>query len=92
MKLLIAILLLSLFSTPIFAQGFTVDQLSEAGKIASNLWIGANADNNEKFVGFKTWRSDSDGKVKVYYKEGEQSLSVSYMCHTHDNAIECHEQ
>ena len=92
MRTFALIILAGAFSVPAFAQSFTVDQLSEAGRLASNQWMGSSSSNNDKYVGFKVWRSGSEGKVKVYYKEGDQSLNVSYLCHIHDDEIECHQQ
>src|SRR5690349_6906761 len=68
MKRLIAIASFLVFGgTSVFASGpFTIPQLQDASKLAIHDFSEANTEHVEHFVGYKTWISGDDAKVKIY--------------------------
>lgn len=84
-----AIAIAATVSTPTFA-AFTTDQVIEATKLAvADFNLSAHA---QHFVGFKSWKSGEEAKVKIYFKHDGMNMESDYTCHDHDGDIECHGQ
>jgi len=67
---------------------FSTDQVIEATKLAvADFNLSAHA---QHFVGFKSWKSGEEAKVKIYFKHDGMNMESDYTCHDHDGEIECH--
>lgn len=50
----------------------------------------ANPDHAPHFTGFKSWKTGEEGKVKIYVDHDGHAMEFNYLCHKHDNDLECH--
>ncbi len=71
---------------------FSIDELHAATKIAVDNFRRANTGHVEHFMGYKSWKSGEDSKVKIYVNHEGMTMEFNYLCHKHDAAIECHDQ
>ena len=71
---------------------FSIDELQQATKIAVEAFQAANPAHVEHFVGFKSWKSGEEAKVKVYVSHDGMNMEYNYVCHKHESAMECHAQ
>lgn len=90
-KISAAILSLNLFGSTAFA-AFGIEELHSATKIATAQFAESKPEHLEHFSGYKSWKSNEDAKVKIYVSHDGMNIDFSYLCHKHDDAIECHEQ
>lgn len=84
-------LTLALGSSAAFG-AFSIEQLHDATKKATDDFTTANPDHVEHFVGYKTWKSGEDAKVKIYVSHDGMNMEFNYVCHIHDSGVECHGQ
>ncbi len=77
--------------SPAFA-AFTSAQLIEVTKLAVEDFEATNPDHAEHFVGYKSWKTGEDSKVKIYVTHGAMNMEFNYNCHNHDGELECHVQ
>lgn len=70
---------------------FTIDNVVEATKLAIDDFKVTSA-HAEHFLGFKSWKSGDDVKVKIYINHDGMAMEANYNCHQHDGEIECHLQ
>ena len=71
---------------------FTIDEIHQAAKLATDAFQVANPDHAPHFNGYKVWPSGDDAKVKIYVNHEGMSMEFNYLCHKHDDALECHAQ
>jgi hypothetical protein len=93
-KLRNVLLMGSLFTfigTPAFAE-FSMDELLAVTKVALTDFTAAHPDHVDHFTGYKAWKSGEDAKVKVYVTHSGMSMDFNFVCHKHDEAMECHAQ
>ena len=77
-------------SSPLFAQeGFTPADLIEATQTSVATFSEANPDHVEHFTGFKSWKSGTDAKVKVYVLHDGMSMDYNFSCAKHGELIHC---
>ena len=71
---------------------FSVEDLHVAATAATEKFSTDNPDHVAHFVGYKVWKSGEESKVKVYVSHDGMNMEFNYMCHKHDDGIECHNQ
>lgn len=71
---------------------FSIDELHEATRAATETFVAANADHVEHFTGYKSWKSGEDARVKIYVSHDGMNMEFNYLCHKHETEIECHAQ
>ena len=72
------------------ATGFTIAEVLQASKLATDKFAAENPDHVEHFVGYKSWKTGEEAKVKVYVTHDGMNMEFNYNCHKHDDGIECH--
>lgn len=78
--------------------GFSIEDLHQASRSATDDFQQENPDHVEHFVGYKSWKSGEDAKVKIYVSHGGMNMEFNYNCYKHDNhethetLIQCHVQ
>lgn len=75
--------------------GFDDQKLLKVTAVAVEKFKVENPDHVDAFYGYKAWKSGEDAKVDVYMKHGTQTMTISYLCHEHENDdgtpyFECH--
>ncbi len=82
------------FANPLVfaAEGFSFDDLAAVSKLAYEDFAKKNADHVEHLVGYKSWKSGDEARVKIYVKHDGMNMEFNYNCHRHDNSLECHAQ
>ena len=80
----------SIFVTTQAFGAFTPTQLISASQIAIADFEVANPDHAVHFTGFKSWKTGEDAKVKIYVDHDGHAMEFNYLCHKHDNELECH--
>jgi len=91
MKTILASLAFVLLSTKAFgAMGF--DDLQAVTKLAYEDFVAAHPDMAAGFNGYKAWQSGDDAKVIIYMSHDGMSMQYSYVCHRHEEGLECHAQ
>lgn len=83
------ILGLALFSSMAFGAALTNDQLLEATKLAMADYTAANPTHVDHVTGFKSWKSGTDGKVRIYVTHGGHKMETDYTCMDHGSGLEC---
>lgn len=68
---------------------FSLEQLHEASKKSTEHFATANPGHVAHFVGYKTWKSGEDAKVKIYVSHGGMNMEFDYLCFSDENAVEC---
>jgi hypothetical protein len=71
---------------------FSIAELQQATKLASDTFEAEHRDHVDHFVGFKSWKSGEDSKVKIYVTHDGMNMEFNYLCHKHDDKVECHVQ
>lgn len=71
---------------------FSIDELIDVTKVAMTKFSTDHPDHVAHFVGYKSWKSGDDAKVKVYINHSGMSMEYNYICHKHDTGLECHDQ
>jgi hypothetical protein len=79
-------------ASPLAKAEFTVDELQLASKLAVADFAVKNVQHANHLVGYKIWKSGAESKVKVYVTHNGANLEFNYLCHKHDNDLECHAQ
>ncbi len=87
--LLVLALPLTLLATTARAN-FSVDEVVQGTQEGLKLF--KTTEHAEHFVGFKAWKSGEEMKLKVYANHDGAPVEVNYMCHKHDDGLECHAQ
>lgn len=90
-------LVASVFASIGFAGGtaqaaFSIAELHHATQLSTEAFEVANRAHVEHFAGFKSWKSGEDSKVKIYVTHDGMNMEFNYLCHKHDEEIECHAQ
>lgn len=76
---------------PMTAQAaISFDELQLVTKLAYADFVRDNPTHAAHFLGFKTWISADDGKVKIYVNHNGTNMEFNYTCHNHDGEYECH--
>ena len=71
--------------------GFTIAEIGQLAKIATDKFVAENPDHVDHFVGYKIWKSADEAKVKVYVDHNGMNMEFNYHCHRHDDGdFECH--
>ena len=70
----------------------TQAQLLAVTKLALNDFNVRHADHAEHLLGYTTWKVEDDAKVKVLVNHDGMSMNFLYLCHNHDEGLECHAQ
>ena len=83
---------LTLASASIARADFSVADVHVAGKSATDAFAAANPDHVAHFTGYKAWKSGEEAKVKIYVSHDGMNMEFNYLCHKHDDGIECHNQ
>ena len=90
-------LLLMAFAPSAFA-AFSIEELHQASRAATDEFQRDNPDHVDHFAGYKSWKSGEDAKVKIYVSHGGMNMEFNYNCYKHDNQethetmIQCHAQ
>lgn len=92
MKILNLLVLSGGLISQIALAAFSVEELHSASQLAVADFRASNPDHVEHLVGYKTWKSNDEAKVKVYVSHDGMNMEFNYLCHKHDNAVECHAQ
>lgn len=71
---------------------FSIADLQVATKAATDAFSVANPDHVEHFSGFKSWLAGDDAKVKIYVNHDGMAMEYSFLCHKHEEGVECHAQ
>lgn len=79
------------FGTSVAAQ-FTTDELLSATKSTIEVFRKEQPEHATHFTGYKAWLSGEEAKVKVYATHEGMTMDFSFLCHKHDDSIECHAQ
>jgi hypothetical protein len=92
-KVVIASTLLAAFTGKVYANGFTTEQLHAAAKVGTETFkLEYGAAFHESIYGIQSTKGASGSKVKLFYKQNNQNLSIEYFCHFHEGEeIDCHE-
>lgn len=80
-----------LTASPSFA-AFTMEELADVTKVGLKAFSTKEPTHSKHSIGFKSWVSGEDAKVKIYVTHDGMSMEFNYLCHKHDGASECHEQ
>lgn len=81
-----------LISAQAIAGSFTIDEVQKATTLALEDFQKVQPDHASHFVGFKSWISGEDAKVKIYVTHDGMNMEFNYQCHKHDADLECHAQ
>lgn len=89
----IASSLLTVFVGKAYANGFTTEQLHAAAKVCTETFKSEYGTAfHESIYGIQSTKGASGSKVKLFYKQNNQNLSIEYFCHFHEGEeIDCHE-
>jgi len=90
-SLFLSVILIAAYSSSAWA-AFSIDELHTATKKAVENFVRENPDHVSHFTGYKSWKSGEDAKVKVYVNHDGMTMEFNYLCHKHDDSIECHTQ
>lgn len=71
---------------------FSIEELQTATKAACEEFKKDRPDHVKHFTGYKSWLSGEESKVKIYVTHDGMNMDFTYLCHKHDDAIECHKQ
>ena len=71
---------------------FSIEEIHQASKAATDAFQTANPDHVQHFTGYKVWKAADDAKVKIYVNHDGMAMEYNYTCHKHDTGIECHAQ
>ena len=82
----------ALLATPAFAAPFTADELPTAAEAAIKAFKAEFGEEvSATIYAVQVQAQRSGGKAKIYYKQGEENLSLDFFCHYHGGEIDCHE-
>jgi hypothetical protein len=92
MKLIITAVLFAA-STGAFAEahGMTITEVHAATKIALDTYAISSPENMDNVYAFQGTIAGTDAAVKLFVKNGTETVKVNYTCHKHEE-IECHLQ
>lgn len=82
---------IAFFGTNAFA-AFSIDEVLDVTKLALKDFATEHPDHVDHFVGYKSWKSGEDAKVKIYVDHDGMSMEYNYVCHKHETGLECHAQ
>jgi hypothetical protein len=95
MKLILAATMLTA-SAAAFADGhdhaMTISDVHAATKIALDEFAVNSPDSADKIYAFQGTIAGSDAAVKLFVKNGTETIKVNYTCHKHETELECHLQ
>jgi hypothetical protein len=86
-----------LANAPAFAAGehgnISIQEMQQLTGMAISEFSAENAGHVQHLTGWKTWRSGSDIKVKLYVTHDGMNMEFNYNCHKHGNGVlQCHVQ
>jgi hypothetical protein len=88
---------LLMVSAGAFAQGhehpteMSITEVHEATKIALDEYIASTPAHADNIYAFQGTVSGAEAKVKLFVKNGRETIKVIYNCHKHET-LECHLQ
>ena len=68
----------------------TIDDVHAATKIALDDYALSSPTTADKVYAFQGTIAGSDAAVKLFVKNGTETVKVSYNCHKHETGLECH--
>ncbi len=71
---------------------FSMEELHTATKTAADVFKKSNSEHAAHFTGYKSWLSGEESKVKIYVAHDGMTMDFNYVCHKHEDEIECHAQ
>lgn len=92
LTLVISTLFLSLAAKADEPQDFNPDELLKASSVAIAAFKSASPDHVQHLSGFKTWKSGTEAKVKIYITHDGMNMENNYLCHKMNNDIHCSAQ
>lgn len=69
--------------------GFSTADLVTASQVALKLFIDENGAHSAHVTGFKTWKTGSDAKVKVYMNHDGMTMEHNYQCALQGSQVMC---
>jgi len=92
MKKFGSLLLVVAFMGSMAFADFSRDDLLSATRLAIGEFERDNPGHVEHFIGYKTWKSNGDAKVKIYVNHGGASMEFDYFCFKDEAEIQCSAQ
>jgi hypothetical protein len=72
---------------------FTIADLNQSAKLATDAFQTAHPDHVHHFTGYKAWLSGEESKVKVYVNHDGMNMEYNYDCRREDDGqIACYAQ
>jgi hypothetical protein len=68
---------------------FIPSELLEATNVALKNLTEIKPEHVEHITGFKTWKSGTDAKVKIYVAHDNMTMDYNYLCGKQENKIQC---
>lgn len=91
-KLFFTVAMAIVFLAPRAFADFSISELVDVTKLALNDFQLNQKEHVPHFVGYKSWKSGEDSKVKIYVTHDGMNMEFNYLCHKHDASMECHAQ
>lgn len=88
-SILIGFMTVLSFSLPGWAAEFSAADMVTGTHAALKVFSDENADHVVHVSGFKTWKSGTDSKVKIYVAHDGMNMEYNYLCQIQDDQINC---
>lgn len=59
---------------------FSVEQLHESARVSVADFKGRNPEHFPHLLGYKVWKADDGGRVKIYVDHGGMQMEFDYAC------------
>lgn len=68
---------------------FTPSELLEATNLSLKNLSEVKPEHVEHITGFKTWKSGTEAKVKIYVAHDNMTMDFNYLCSKQEHKIQC---